>query len=154
MNNYVEQLRQWKCRYHNLYLVRFSFYSACVNLVSAYATFPLNKMNIRTKAGVLAPSNQKIFTEFKSFYKMEGIRGMYQGASLLPFAAIPVNFVQNYIYESLIHQFKRQSFFTNNKNMMNLIPIISVLAVTPVACVSTAFSMIFSIIHSQKLSNI
>ena len=37
---------------------------------------------------------------------------------------------------------------------MGLMPIISVFAVTPIACVSAAFSMIFSIIHSQKLSNI
>lgn len=107
MNNYAEQLKHRECRYVISYIGWFSFCSACVNLVSAYATFPLNKMNIRTKAGVLAPSNQKIFAEFKNFYRIEGIRGIYQGATLLPFAVIPVNFLQNYIYESLIHQFKR-----------------------------------------------
>jgi hypothetical protein len=39
---------------------------------------------------------------------MEGFRGIYQGAALLPAAAIPVNFVQNYIYEKLIHRLKKK----------------------------------------------
>ena len=111
-------------------------------------------MNIRTKSGVLSSSSGGIFTEFKTFYRAEGFRGIYQGASLLPLAAIPINFVQNYIYESLIHYWKVKPVFRDNPTMMGFLPIMSVIAMTPLACVSSIISMVFAIIHSQKLSNL
>lgn len=37
---------------------------------------------------------------------------------------------------------------------MSLLPLISVIAVTPLACVSAIFSMVYTLIHSQKLSNL
>jgi hypothetical protein len=105
-------------------------------------------MNIRSKAGELAPVKQGLITEIKNFKKVEGIRGIFQGAALLPASVITINFLQNFVYEKLIHHCKRQDVFKNNGTLMGFLPLMSVVAVTPISYISSMFSMVFSIIHS------